>query len=402
MDGLIAFQLVTLWLFYFGPIAYERPAVEGGAGIAVVCFLALLKLGALSGRRFRFAGSSGPTSPLSFLRFSILTTMVLVPLTIYFRSGGVELGTDLGDIYSASHARRQSGDSAIEYVRMVFGYSLFGFLPLALIYWEKILGVDKFLVVLCVLLNVYMSYAMGVNKYIFDVIIIFSAMFYLLWGHTLFNTIRGWVASMVILCSLFGAGAYFTEGQVTREGSAAVSGVSTSLGAYSEYNIDDGPLLVFYSAITTYLTQGYRALDLSMHEPFVFTWGVGNSTFLARQADRVLGSSIQDNTYPARIEKYGWDRYVQWSSFYLWWASDLTYIGVGILMFVLGFLYSSIGNTLLTKGDAASILLFAYLIIVFFYLSANNQVMQSGESVVGFFSLMIPYFIKRRLVRIRT
>ena len=192
---------------------------------------------------------------------------------------------------------------------------------------------------------------------------------------------------------------YFQAGQITRHGSFAKSGVSTELAAYSKYSANDGVLLSFYSSIAGYLTQGYRAFDLSLGESFDFTWGVGNSTFLSRQVDRIFDADISDRTYPAKIEAVGWNRYNYWSSFYVWWASDLTFVGVIFAMILIGFFIGSLENTVSRSADVSAIILYSYLILLVFYLSANNQIFQSGESFFGFWLLMLPLLIKRRRAR---
>jgi len=369
LNKLVIFQLVTLFLFYFGPLHYEKPGVSGFVAVVVSYFLLMLKMGAFVGEKYYFKGRSGPKRPVEFILLSAWVTICLVPITIYARVGGFLVSGELGDIYTSSLERRQSGDSIVEYIRMVFGFILFGLFPMIITYWGAMSRKLRVLSAFGVALNVYMSYLMGVNKFIFDCIIIFISQQYLIKGHLLLKTLRGWLIIVSVVIGFVLAAIFFTQGQLTREGSAAVSGVSPTLNAYSDYSISDGELFVFYSAMSTYLTQGYRAIDLSLHEPFLFTWGVGNSSFLSRQVDRLFGTNIQDYSYPARIEVYGWDRYTQWSSFYLWWASDLSYIGVGILMFSMGFFYSAIGNTLTKQGDVASIILMAYTIITLFYLS---------------------------------
>lgn len=199
--------------------------------------------------------------------------------------------------------------------------------------------------------------------------------------------------SLFLVC----AGIFFVDGQKTREGSSAVSGVNFETGSYSEYNIDDGDGLLFYAAMTSYLTQGYRAFDLSLDEEFDFTWGVGNSTFFSRQIDRVFDLNISDKTYPAKLEENGWDRYNYWSTFYVWWASDLGFFGIGFLMFFLGVMFRCVENTKdMMVDDTASKILYYYFVIMFFYLSANNQIFQSGEGSIGFLSLIIPFFFFRR------
>ena len=401
LNRIILFQLSTVLLYYMGPVHYTNPSISSLVLPLVLYYLIMLKIGGVIGAKYYFKGKSGPLKLSNFVRLSIWVTVLLVPITLFYRAGDLTSARDLGELYNSSAERRESNISIFEYMRMFFGYILFGFFPLVLVSWGFLGRNLKILVVIGVGLNLILAITTGVNKYIFDYIIIFVAWQYLNARKSMFKTIGGWRIIIVTIICLTFAGFFFTQGQLTRSGSGAVSGQNPLINSYSDYNVDDGKMLVFYSSLSSYLTQGYRALDLSLKEPFIFTWGVGNSSFLSRQADRLIDADLTNSSYPARIEKYGWDRYNQWSSFYSWWASDLTHIGVGFLMFGIGFYYSAIGNTLREKIDAASIILISYIIIALTYLSANNQIMQSGESLVGFFALFLPYVIKRKLLRVK-
>src|SRR5690606_37476022 len=154
----------------------------------------------------------------------------------------------------------------------------------------------------------------------------------------------------------------------TSEGSSALSGINYRKGTYSEYNADDGFINILYSQLTEYLTQGYRVFDLALILEFKWTYGFGNSYFLSRQFDRVFSLGVSDSTYPAQASIYGVDKYIDWSTFYVWWASDLTFFGVGILMFFIGVYFKIIRNTYLSdENDLAANILFYYFIILLFY-----------------------------------
>src|SRR5439155_11424922 len=92
---------------------------------------------------------------------------------------------------------------------------------------------------------------------------------------------------------------------------------------------------------TSYLTQGYYALYLSLNEPFVPMFGVGNSIFLTQQAVRVTGNQdIARMSYPSRIESDGWDALGRWSSIYPWIASDVSFPGTIVVVFLIGRLFA--------------------------------------------------------------
>ena len=87
----------------------------------------------------------------------------------------------------------------------------------------------------------------------------------------------------------------------------------------------------------SYLTQGYFALYLALDKPFVPTFGVGNSFFLVRQAARIPGlEDLDQQPYPMRIEENGWDAYAFWSTIYPWIASDVSFPGTLVVVFLIG------------------------------------------------------------------
>lgn len=399
LNNILLFQLITIALYYYGPIQYVSPSITYGVLFLCLYYLAMLKLGSFFGKKCYFSGGSGPKNAFKFIKYSVVITLIFLPATILSRGGDLASFSQLGEAYSSSAARREENGSAFEYIRMIFGYVLFGFFPLAIVYWRILSRQIKIMAIVGIFLNIFLAFSTGVNKYIFDYVIVFMVWKYLQSDGIKLRSRRFWRTLVIGVVAILSVGYFFTQSQLTRDGSSAISGFNPSINAYSEFNADDGELLVFYSALSSYLTQGYRAIDLSLNEPAVFTWGVGNSSFFSRQFDRIFGTQVLDQSYPARIEKYGWDRYNQWSSFYLWWASDLSHIGVGLLMVVFGFLYSSIANTAAKTKDCASIIILTYLIIGLFYLSANNQLMQSGETAIGFLSILLPYLIKRKLRR---
>jgi hypothetical protein len=151
-----------------------------------------------------------------------------------------------------------------------------------------------------------------------------------------------------------------------------------------------------YLGLDGYVTQGYYALSLALGEPFEPMWGLGNSTFLTRQLTRITGdASFERKSYPARIEKYGWDAYGLWSSIYPWFASDVSFPGVIILVFVIGYLFARVWLDVLYGSNPWAIVLFSNLIIMLAYFPANNQVFQSGEGLVTFYGCLIGWFLTR-------
>ena len=150
--------------------------------------------------------------------------------------------------------------------------------------------------------------------------------------------------------------------------------------------------------LTSYLTQGYYALYLSLDEPFVPMFGVGNSMFLYRNAAKLTGiDEIQDMPYPARIERrYGWDAYSDWSSIYPWIASDVSFPGTILVVFLIGRVFALSWLDTLKGANPFAVAIFAEFIIMLFYFPANNQVLQSGETLTSFVVILLLWLRTRR------
>jgi len=369
----------------------------------VIYYIFMLILGVKLGNTAYFSAiqtnSRQEEKTQRFVKSSILVALLFVFPTFFSRVGDINFSGNLGEQYAVSAAYREANQGWFEYIRIFFSVYLFGFYPVFIYYYSILRRRWKILGVIAIALNIALAVFTGVNKYIFDILMVSLTIFTLknfLLCPPNFRNIAKYAIAFVLLS---GAALYFfAEGQSTRSGSAAIAGVNNRLDSTSEYTIDDGLLLMGYSAMTSYLTQGYRVFDFALEEQFKWTYGVGNSVFFSRQVDKLSGSSVSDESYPARVEWHGTDRHINWSTFYLWWASDVTFIGVGILMAIAGFLYRALENTLAKNVDIYVLVLYSYMTIGFFYLSANNQIFQSGESAVGFLCCLI-LVVKKRTLR---
>jgi len=392
------FQIVTLVLYYLGPITYSGDEKNPFVALWVLLYLLALNFGFMVGGSVYLKGKAWLGGSVPFLKVALLIVLVMFPFTFYSRVGDVSSGMSLGDLYTASREARDESGKLIEYIRMLLAVYSFGLLPVLVFYWKKIPSWLRALSLVGVFTSILATILIGVNKDIFNSIILL-VVFFLLRVKWKYLMSTKFVVGMLVFSVLFFAAAnFFVSTQLTRAGSFAVTGVHSKLGYYSKYNESDGKLFVFYSALSFYLTQGYHAFEMALDLPFDSTMGAGNSTFLSRQVDKIAGTSIGDSTYPAKLESSGWDRYNYWSTFYLWWASDIHFLGVIALMFFLGYSFRLVENTLMhQEEDVCACICYAYYVLMLFYLSANNQIFQAGEGFVGFFLVFIPLFFGRRI-----
>ena len=405
----IIYLSVTVILFAYGP--WDWPVEDG---LKLYIFLSLAHLALFSGYISAAFGRpkkySGLFSVNRLLYFSIFINLILLLPTSLSRSGSIipDIGSainDLGAAYMDSNEMRiELGGGVTEYIRIVFSPIIFLLVPLTLFYWERFGVVAKLLSLLSIFgfLAIYVS--IGTNKALADFVLLTLALVVA----RLFSgkTKLGWrrivlfLSIAVLALSMFFQ--FFSSTIASRlkseEGAFTFSALNlqadTENGFISFLPIE---IKVGAVALITYVTQGYYALYLSLDEPFVPMFGVGNSRFLTHNAEKISG--IQDlslMTYPGRIEKRGWDSSVQWTTIYPWIASDVSFLGALLIVFLIGRLFAMSWLDTIDGNNPFAIAIFSQLIIILFYFPANNQAMQSGEGFFAFFGLLIFWIYTRK------
>ena len=103
-----------------------------------------------------------------------------------------------------------------------------------------------------------------------------------------------------------------------------------------------------------------------------------------------------EKPYPVRIEKYGWDSVGLWSSIYPWIASDVSFSGTILVVFLVGRLFALSWLDTLSGHNPFAVVMFSILAIVLFYFPANNQMLQSGEGFTAFWGILLLWLRSRR------
>lgn len=155
--------------------------------------------------------------------------------------------------------------------------------------------------------------------------------------------------------------------------------------------------------LINYLSQGYYGLSLCLQLPFEWTFGIGNSFALMSYAEQYLGMyGIFERTYPARMEaEFGWPAKMFWHTFFPWVASDITFPGAIILMFVIGRIFAKSLWDGIAKGSVLGASVFYFIATLIFYLPANNQLMQTRKMMIGFVGLLALWMIGRLILSLQ-
>ena len=183
-----------------------------------------------------------------------------------------------------------------------------------------------------------------------------------------------------------------------------VENINEKTNPLMEYDLDHTIFHVFGDEIgfpltvfTGYLSQGYYGLSLSLQQSFEWTYMVGNSYSLSILLQRYFGVPVDfHSTYSYRASvATGWDD-SKWSTVFVWYAGDITFLGTLILFALIAFLYAKVWREAYRYKNPISIILFSMLTIALLYIPANNQIMHTPGSIIAIFFFIILWIFKHK------
>jgi hypothetical protein len=405
----VSYLTFTVLLFAFGPWPY--PVTDGTKLYAflIAAHLALV-MGYRSAIKSKAHGYSGRWSIRGLLTVSLIVGLPVLLASVRFRvsiSASDLLGgsASLADAYRLSNTLRTETTPIIEYVRFFVGPWLALIFPLTIYYWSLLSRPLRFASVVYILGNIGMFVLTGTNKLIADTVILFPWLVLAgtVSGHIRIRRLGKFIlgVSSILLFVVFTL--FFTETQSSRTGTIAVdsayfpgAGVWADNDNFMVSQLSGSAKRGVLSGVS-YLSQGYYALYLALDKPFVPTFGVGNSTFLARQAVRLTGdANFLLDPYPVRLEDDGWDAYGLWSTIYPWIASDVSFPLTIFVVFLVGRMLALCWLDTLQGSNPFAVAMFIQFAIMLYYFNANNQCLQSGEGFSGFVILLFLWLTTRR------
>lgn len=398
----VGVQFLALLLYLFGPVQYPDYQHTAEIVFYVLLYVVSLIAGGLAATNLHLRPKrSLNLDPSLFVTAAASVTLLTIGFSIALT--GLGLGQSMGEAYEVSQqAGTSRASQLLGYFRIATSALLVGLLPVTFLMYRDLSPKAKYLAWAAILSYVGATVLFGVNRYIFDVIITILGSL-LITGRSLIAVLNVNRRKVLILFLLLPAAlVLFTDSQITRFGSAAISGSNPRTGAEYQFSEADGRLAVLATSFSSYISQGFRAFELALELEPRWTYGVGHSTFLSRQVDRIAGSDIEASSYPARIETFGWDRYVDWSTAYVWFASDLTFPGVAVLMFFTGLTYRTLENSFKRSPNPVFAAMIGQYWVGMFYLSANNQIFQSGERAVAFLLISLVLIGSTNLMKRRS
>ncbi|MVN87980.1 hypothetical protein GO986_14580 [Deinococcus sp. HMF7620] len=415
MAPLLLFELyllLTILLFRFGPWKYYNQNSNEIFFFALL-YQSSIALGYVIAHVLYRKPIKQDVNLRQVFTISLIVNFLIFPLTSLARTGillpdffgGLRAP---GEAYARSLIYRETGAGAvIEYIRIFLGPLIYIYFPLSIFYWNQIGRKTRFWSVILIMMNIALFVAMGTNKAIGDYavtipILLLTAVAAGLLKLTVRRIVFG-VLLILVLAGIFTS--FFSATMSSRAGSSIVSGY------FPPGNTRVDPQNALLQAVpeasrtlvvglSNYITQGYFAMGLALREPFIPLYGLGTSPFILRQYETLTGiHDFEEQTYPARIEKYGWLKERYWSSMYLWLASDLGFWGIPLFCILFGIVLYTTWRDTIESRNIWALNLVALHVTVLFYFSSNNQIGQSGEALWTYLAIFFMWAVSRQGIR---
>lgn len=441
------FFLFTILIFAFGPLDWNINNPFQLYTFLILCCVSLI-LG------YSIAIKKGKTAPLKLnlninnllITCSIVYFIIYIP-TLLVTTGKwypdiVEGILDTGKAYRNTKFLNENSSQFALYIRMLLSPFLIMVTPVTLFFMPKLSKLGKVLGWIVIVLTVCMSISQGMNKACADFtaqIVLFLCMLFFtknrkkekksIQKHSyIFYRLR-MLLVILSVCILFFV--YYSttmhnrvstdlsnndnSQETTSSEDSLVGNVDDSITSYSTFGFSTikedyllfkvvpkrlQPTAMFLSS---YISHGYKGLSIAMEEEFTSTYGLGFSDFFRHNFLKIVGETesekeIISQTYYGKTSDSSWETGSFWSTFFVYPASDISFIGTILLVFLIGYLFALSWKDALSTENPFAITTFFCFCTMIFYFSANNQMFQGGENFIGFSSMLILWAMSRCLI----
>jgi len=351
---------------------------------------------------------------LIFIMLNIVRTLDLASFSLSSILNQVTIGlTNPAAQYKLSQiVVTKFGGSILSYANVLLAPLLWLAIPLSIYRFKELSIVFKSISVITIFLEIARWVATGTNKGFFDIVIIVLAVIFVkkltpfqsrkkrLYSKSIRkNNIKITIVALIFLfiCVWFFSNAIGDRVQMNwtnleiSTGNTQINFDSILMRLCPSY------LKATLIYVSSYLTQGYYALSLATLVEWTPMFGVGNSMFLMDNLSSIFNTDLYQFTYQTKLIQYGWDSFVNWHSFYIWVANDVSIIGVVFVMYILGRFLANVVYDATIIGDNIAVGIFCLLAVLFLYMPANNQLLSYPTTFMAFWVLTGIWAFKKKI-----
>lgn len=393
------YLIMTVLIYFFGPIKWKIDN-KFTLGITLLIYYGMFYLGYMMYKNKAHRKFSDYETDLLFdnnakyykwiayvFRVSMFFSIIKIITYTNTYYGGFQLNTifSFGSNYFSRLHNIGTGTWKTQLIAFTNVLSLFWF-PIGSFYYKKIYIQDKVMFIGTVILTVIYWLNQGTLKGLGDFVILLIPILILILGRNKFfkgkskknNQKKLILISLVLVLFL----SVFSSMQKQRMDymNKSYSLINKTNATFIEAE-KKVPLPYLTNYFSFYLSHGYTGLSLALKLEPQLTYGLGSSRTLIRNAESLLEIKIESKTYPQRIQNhFGWPNGMYWPTAFTWFASDITFFGIPILMFVLGRIFAFLWMNFIYERSVVSLIAICQMFILIIYLPANNQLFQAQEN----------------------
>jgi hypothetical protein len=418
-----AYLILTLGIFYFGPIEYNVGNPKTFLMLMILYHIAFISGYLLAFKLKNYNANLTCQKVYSESMYWLILFLGLVGVWGAYKNimmmegviphgffdnlarGFLEPGLAYSERMQNSNGVHVPETRLFNIIYIFFAFAKLLFIFYFIYYWSVLTWIKKFISIVYSFLFLSVGISAGVNSVIF-IFFIFSILSLLT---ILYIRQSVHLRKALLFCVLlfFVPIAWFGEIMSERGGGFEYFAKTSSLGdinASSNFSLDSNSSLIdfyYYSFVwmTYYVCQGYYGFSLILNLDLNWTYGFGNSEFLQRQFLMITGEDLSALTFQSRISQY-WDKSAQWHSFYGQFANDFGINGLALFMFAIGFFFAKIWKSILFASNFYGLALFPIFIIMFVFFPANNQIFGYIDTLSYFFVVSLLWFYNSRKLRI--
>ena len=410
----LAYSLLTIFLFEFGVIDFRH-----GDKLVMYLFLAYAHIGILFGyycgihskNGNAYTGSlSGQKLLLSLFRYAFVIYLItFIPAfcietkTYSFNISSIiqkiEIGfSDSTILYNElRNADNVSGVwRIINYGVVLTGFVRWTFFPLAIYLWDKLKTTQKVFFWIFAVTFLLSYFTKGTTAGIFTIAFIVGVPFimrrerklYLMSSHEepqKKSKKKRLLTFIIVGLVLFACLWVFSNNMRSRE--ASLYEGNGDFSHFPWFLIPPSIRAAVYW-LTGYVAQGYMSLSFCLELPFTPTFGVGGSWFTLQNFSDLLGINILQYTYIGKAEQFGIGAYHNWHTVYPWIASDVSFVGAPIILFILFYQMAQSWRDYLDHNDGFAFIFMTIMGFFVLYISANNTVFTHSDTLFSFYIVL--------------
>lgn len=409
---LIIYLLCTVLLYAFGPIDWKTHNSLQTYGLIFIYIIALA-LGGWSVKNKFSKQEKHQTGKLdwfyrnyTWIAIFCIIMRVLSIERILIRYGYNNIFqiikiiiTDYGDLYFAESSSMGSGIWAIHsLISLIVSPLTFLFIPLSIVLFSKLKKGQKILAIIGIFLWTVYNLSQGTNIGFFTIIVVVGISFLFRekkqklkpYKDKETNAKKIFALLFIAVLFLFAFGFSMSNrmGSSINFSQIGENSVNKNNWLYNALPDNFKNLLIWFDF---YICQGYYGMSLATEVAWEPMFGMGFSRWLCLELDGILPFGVYELTYPYRIEAAGfaWGSSANWHTAFTWFANDLGFAGVILLMFLIGRLFNAVYYDVIKYKNPTDIGLLLLLVQLIVFIPCNNYIFSNSVLLFPFFAYLL-------------